>query len=114
MIGGMGRAWKEAYRTNFSYRRVYDELSLVATLMIVGAYLLVVQEHVGTLFGVWVVLAVASETWGREALWRRIPPHVRRELPKEPLDAKAVPGAIAGYRDLYRAWAGRSAPRTEA
>ena len=113
MIGGMGREWKQAYRTHFSYRRVYDELWLVTTLLIVGVWLLVVREHVGTLFVVWTVLGVASETWGREALWRRMPQHVRGELPKEPLDAKVVPGTISGYGDLYRAWARRSAPRTD-
>ncbi len=113
MIRGMGSAWKQAYRTHFSYRRVYDELSLAMVLVMVGAWLLVVKEHVGTLFIVGAVLAMASEAWGREAIWRRMPLHIRRELPKEPLDAKVMPGAIAGYGDLYRAWARRSAPRTD-
>ena len=113
MIGGMGRAWKEAYRTHFSYRRFYDELSLVTTLLIFGVWLLVVKEHMATLLGVWAALAVASEVWGREAMWRRMPPHVRHELTKEPLDARAVPGTIAGYGDLYRAWVRRTAPHSE-
>lgn len=113
MIGGMGREWKRAYRTHFSYRRVYDELSLATLLLIVGLWLLFVREHLATLVVVWAVLGVASEVWGREALWRRMPPHVRGELPKEPLDAKAVPGAIAGYGDLYRAWARRPVPRPD-
>jgi hypothetical protein len=87
---------------------------LVTMLLIAGVWLIVLNEHVAMLFGALAVVAVGSEAWGREALWRRMPAHVRRELPKEPLDAKAVPGAIAGYRDLYRAWPGRDAPRGNA
>jgi len=104
MIGGMSRAEKQAYRSFFSYRRVYDEASFVALAAIVTLWLFVIQGNTFALGVIFLVVGGASEAWGREAMWHRLPPNVRQLLPKEPLDAKRVPGAIGGYRDLYRAW----------
>jgi hypothetical protein len=101
---------EDAYRTHFSYRRVYDELSIVTVAVMIGVWLLVVGGDVGAVVVLCVLLAMALDAWGREALWRRMPAAVRRELPKEPLEAKALPGAIAGYGDLYRALRRPSAP----
>ena len=104
MIGGMSRREKEAYWSFFSYRRVYDLASVAVFAAFVTLWLFVIQGNTFAMGVIFLALGVVSEGWGREAIWRRLPPTVRELLPKEPLDAKGMPGAIRGYRDLYRAW----------
>jgi hypothetical protein len=108
----MSRREKQAYWSFFSYRRVYDLLSIVVVAPIFTLWLFIIRGNMFVLGVIFLVFGVASEGWGREAIWRRLPPRVRQLLPKEPLDAKGMPGAIRGYRDLYRAWVGASSQDT--
>jgi hypothetical protein len=76
----------------------------------VGSWLLILRGHPEGLFLSCMMLGIASEMWGRSAMWERVPPRIRRILPKEPLDSKAMPSAAVRYRDLYRVWRQPSDP----
>jgi hypothetical protein len=108
MMGSMSRRERQAYWSFFSYRRVYDLVSVGAVAAIFTVWLFIIRGNTFALGVIFLVFGIASENWGREAMWRRLPSQVRELLPKEPLDAKGAPGAIRGYRDLYRAWVGTS------
>jgi hypothetical protein len=105
IAGRMSPAAKQAYRSFLSYRRVYDEAWIVASLVLLGTWLLLFRgAYVLPALLAWIALGAVSELYGREALWHFVPPRVRRVMPKEPLDAMSMPAPLTSYRALLQAW----------